>query len=32
VCVEGACVDGRYNATTFAYTPAGGTQIICTRD
>jgi hypothetical protein len=32
VCVEGACVDGRYSATTFAYTPAGGTQIVCTRD
>jgi len=32
VCVAGACVDGRYSATTFAYTPAGGTQIICTRD
>ena len=32
VCVEGTCVDGRYSATTFAYTPAGGTQVVCTRD
>lgn len=32
VCVESSCVDGRYSATTFAYTPAGGTQIVCTRD
>lgn len=32
VCVDSACVDGRYSATTFAYTPSGGTQIVCTRD
>jgi hypothetical protein len=32
VCIEGTCVDGRYSPTTFAYTPAGGTQIVCTRD
>jgi hypothetical protein len=32
VCVEGACVDGHYSATTFAYTPSGSSQIVCTRD
>lgn len=32
VCVDGACVAGRYSATTFAYTPSGGMQIVCTRD
>lgn len=32
VCVDSTCVEGRYSATTFAYTPAGGKQVICTRD
>lgn len=32
VCIEGTCVDGRYNATTFAYTPSSGSQIVCTRE
>jgi hypothetical protein len=32
VCVDSACVDGRYSATTFAYTPSGGSQVVCTRD
>lgn len=32
VCVDSACVDGRYSAFTFAYTPANGTQVVCTRE
>lgn len=32
VCIESACVEGRYSATTFAYTPSGGKQVVCTRD
>ena len=32
VCIESTCADGRYSATTFAYTPSGGSQIVCTRE
>jgi hypothetical protein len=32
VCIDDTCADGRYSATTFAYTPSGGTQVVCTRD
>lgn len=32
VCIDGTCIDGKFSAFTFAYTQAGATEVICTRD